>query len=52
MNVVNVYDKYVFVPTDNALNNIVFACKLYFYERLVKELGINEHLGNPTYKKM
>ena len=44
------HDKYVVVPADKASNNIVFVCKSYYYECLVKELGIKEHSGNPTYK--
>ena len=38
------------VPADKASNNIVFVCKSYYYECLIKELEINEHSGNPTYK--
>ena len=46
----SLHDKYVVVPADKASNNIVFVCKSYYYECLVKELGITEHSGNPTYK--
>ena len=48
----SIHDKYVVVPADKASNNIVFVCKSYYYECLVKELGINEHSGNPTYKNI
>ena len=45
------HDKYVIVPADKASNNIVFVCKSYYYECLIKELGIdNNTSGNTTYK--
>jgi hypothetical protein len=34
------HDKYVIVPAGNASNNIVFVCKSYYFECLIKELGI------------
>ena len=37
------------VPADKASNNIVFVCKTYYIDCLVKELGINSPRGNPTY---
>ena len=45
------HDKYVIVPVDKASNNIVFVCKSYYYECLIKEIGINNNTsGNTTYK--
>ena len=42
---------YVIVPADKASNNIVFACKSYYFECLIKELGINSNTSsNTTYK--
>ena len=44
-------DKYVIVPADKASNNIVFVCKSYYFECLIKELGINSNTSsNTTYK--
>jgi hypothetical protein len=37
----SLHDKYVIVPADKASNNIVFVCKSYYFECLIKELGIN-----------
>ena len=37
----SLHDKYVIVPADKASNNIVFVCKSYFFECLIKELGIH-----------
>jgi len=48
-NLTDLYDKYVDVPADKASNNIVFVCKIYYTDCLVKELGINKNMGNPTY---
>ena len=43
------HDKSVIVPVDNASNNIVFVCKSYYYECLIKEIGIkNNTSGNTT----
>ena len=42
-------DKYVIVPVDKAPNNIVFICKHHYFDCLIKELGIDNTLGNPTY---
>ena len=42
-------DKYVIVPADKAPNNIVFICKHHYFDCLIKELGIDNTLGNPTY---
>ena len=49
----SLHDKYVFiVPADKASNNIVFVCKSYYYECLIKELGINNNTsGNTTCKQ-
>jgi hypothetical protein len=33
----SLHDKYVIVPVDKASNNIVFVCKSYNYECLIKE---------------
>jgi hypothetical protein len=44
------HDKYVVVPADKTSNNIVFVCESYYYECLIKELGIFKNSGNPTYK--
>jgi hypothetical protein len=48
----SLHDKYVIVPVDKASNNIVFVCKSYYFECLIKELGINSNtifeFVNPT----
>ena len=46
----DLHDKYVVVPADKAANNVVFVCKSYYYECLIKELGIESVSSNPTYK--
>jgi hypothetical protein len=43
----SLHDKYVIVPADKASNNIVFVCKSYYFEWLIKELGINSNASNP-----
>jgi hypothetical protein len=43
------HDKYVIFSTDKAHNNIVFVCKSHYIYCLIKELGIDNSLGNPTY---
>jgi hypothetical protein len=43
------HDKYVIVSADKAPNNIVFVCKSHYIYCLVKELGIDNSLGNSTY---
>jgi len=48
-NLTDFHSKYVVVPADKASNNIVFVCKTYYIDGLVKELGINNNTGNPTY---
>jgi hypothetical protein len=42
-------DKYVIVSSDKAPNNIVFVCKSHYIDCLIKEVGIYNSLGNPTY---
>jgi hypothetical protein len=42
-------DKYVIVSADKAPNNIVWVCKSHYIDCLIKELGIDNSLGNPTY---
>ena len=47
----SLHDKYVIVPADKASNNIVFVCKSYYFECLIKEIGINNNTSsNTTYK--
>jgi hypothetical protein len=37
--------------SDKASNNIVFVCKSYYFECLIKELGINSNTSsNNTYR--
>jgi hypothetical protein len=43
------HDKYCIVSADKAPNNIVFVCKSHYIDCLIKELGIDNSLGNPTY---
>jgi len=45
----DLHNKYVVVPADKASNNIVFVWKTYHIDCLVKELGIKNNTGNPTY---
>jgi hypothetical protein len=42
----SLHDKYVFVPADKASNNIVFVCKSYYFECLIKELVINNNTSD------
>ena len=42
------HEKYVIVSADKASNNFVFVCKTYYYPCLIRELGIDNTLGNPT----
>jgi hypothetical protein len=47
----SLHDKYVIVTADKVSNNIVFVCKSYYYECLIKELGIDNNTSdNTTYK--
>ena len=43
------HDKYVIVSTDKAPNNIGCVCKSHYIDCLIKEVGIDNSLGNPTY---
>jgi hypothetical protein len=47
----SLHDKYVIVPADKASNNIVFVCKSYYFECLIKELGINNNTSSNTIYK-
>jgi hypothetical protein len=42
------HDKYVIVSAENAPINIVFVCKSHYIDCLIKELGIENSLGNTT----
>ena len=42
------HDTYVIVSADKAPNNIV-VCKSHYIDCLIKELGIDNSLDNPTY---
>jgi hypothetical protein len=49
----SLHDKYGIFPAEKASKNIVFLCKSYYYECLIKELGINNNTSgsitcNPT----
>jgi len=48
-NLTDLQNKYVVVPADKTSNNIVFVCKTYYIDCLVKELGINNDTDSPTY---
>jgi hypothetical protein len=41
----HLYDKYVVVPAEKGPNNILFVCKLYYIDCLIKELSIDNHLA-------
>ena len=43
------HDRYVIVSADKAPNNIGCLCKSHYIDCLIKELGIDNSLGNPTY---
>jgi hypothetical protein len=43
------HDKYVIVSADKAPNNIVCVCKSHYTDHLIKEIGTDNSLGNPTY---
>ena len=47
----NLYDKFVLVPADKAANNVVLICRTYYYQCLVKELGIGERKNKSTYER-
>ena len=40
---------YVLVPADKAPNNVVFVCKSYYINCLLKELGLSDNQSNKTY---
>jgi hypothetical protein len=41
--------KYIIVSADKAPSNIVFVCKSHCIDCLIKELSIDNSVGNPTY---
>ena len=43
------HEKYVIVSADKIPNNIAFVCKSHYIDCLIKELGIDNSVGNPTY---
>jgi hypothetical protein len=43
------HDKYVIVSANKAPNNLVFVCRSHYIDFLIKELGIDNLLGHPTY---
>jgi hypothetical protein len=43
------HDKYVIVSADKVPNNFVVVCKSHYIDCSIKELGIDNSLGNPTY---
>jgi hypothetical protein len=43
------HDKYVIVSTGKSPNNIVYVCKWHYINCLIKELGNDNLVGNPTY---
>ena len=45
------HEKYVFIPTDKAANNIAIICKKYYVTVILKEIGILD-AGNKTYEKI
>ena len=48
----DLHNKYVFVPADEAPNNIIIICKRHYIETLIKELGLDNcstPTGNSTY---
>ena len=42
------HDKYVIVSAEKAPITIVFVCKSHYIDYLIKELGIENSLGNTT----
>ena len=51
------HDKYVFVPTDKAGNNISIVCKKFYIEQSLRELGIFDEISQneadtKTYKQV
>jgi hypothetical protein len=45
----HLHDKYGVAPADKTVNNNVFVCKSHYVDCLIKELGIDNSLGKPTY---
>jgi hypothetical protein len=43
------HSKYVIVSADKVPNNIVFVCISHYIDCLIKELAIDNSLGNPIY---
>jgi hypothetical protein len=43
------HEKYLIVSADKTPINIVFVCKSHYIDCLIKEVGIANSLGNPTY---
>ena len=46
---VRIHDNYVIVSADKAPNSIDFVCNSHYIDCLIKELGIGNSLGSPTY---
>ena len=49
MHIYNTLEIIVIVSADKVPYNIVFVCKSHYIDGLIKELGIDNSLGNPTY---
>ena len=49
-NLADLYDHYVIVPADKALNNVVFVCKTYYLSCLKKELDLDDSTSSNTYQ--
>src|ERR1044072_1456146 len=43
------HDRYVFVPTDKASNNIAIICKDYYIKVLLKEIGLFDNKHQSAY---
>jgi hypothetical protein len=43
------HDRYVFVPTDKASNNIAVICKYYYIKLLFKEIGLFDNKQQSAY---
>ena len=43
------HDRYVFVPTDKASNNIAVICKYYYIKVLLKEIGLFDNKQKSAY---
>ena len=42
------HDDFLLVPADKAANNVILVCKKYYFETLIKELGINTTSVSPN----